>query len=192
MQGGKVSAVPSGESLRRDDMIRLALVISANDAALALAEAVGKKEGAPTFSNALAHFVKLMNQKAWQIGLRYSQFQNPTGLDEELHRMNAHDVARLIEYAWYTHPRLFEISREHLVTITSPSGTAYSLSNTNELLGEFPAILGSKTGYLEAGNETLAMVYPIRPDRAAVIVLLGSKDRFADGRKLIRWLEESF
>lgn len=191
-EGGKISDVPAGESLKRDDMLRLAMVASANDAALALAETVGRKEGAYMFSDAVARFVERMNKKAHEIGLRHSFFQNPTGLNEPLHRMNAYDLADLVAYSWYTHPHLFEISRTTEATVTTTSGAEYVLSNTNELLGEFPAILGSKTGYLNAENETLAMVYPVLPDRAAIIVLLGSKDRFGDGRKIIQWLEEAF
>ncbi len=188
----KLSAAPAGEIFFRDDAIRLALINSANDAALALAEAAGENKGGGTFEDRIKTFVDLMNNRARVLGMRNSSFRNPTGLDEESHLSTVENLADLAEYAWYNHRQIWEISRNIETKIYSVSGREYSLFNTNILLKEFPAILGGKTGFTDEAKGALLLIYPVRPRGAAAIIILGSEDRFEDGRKLIQWLEESF
>lgn len=174
----KSSTASVGESFFRDDLIRLALIESANDAALALAETTGRDS-----------FVAALNKEAKAIGLFDSFFQNPTGLDQENHLSTAEDMARLAEYIVDNHPELWEITRTMEETIYSIDGKEHKIINTNELLKEFPAILGGKTGFTDNAKGALLFLYPVRPDKTAMIVLLGSDDRFGDGRKIISWLE---
>lgn len=189
----KTSNVRTNEAVSRDDAIRLALIPSANDAALALAEYVGRSASSTAiFSEAVHNFVLLMNEKSAEIDLTDSLFKNPIGLDEAGHIMSARDVARLMEYIWQTYPDLFAISRATDAVVISNENRAYSIENTNALLSEYPAILGSKTGLTDLAKGTLAMVYPIAPNQVAFVVILGSEDRFGDGRKIIQWLEEAF
>lgn len=188
----KISAIPTGEELQRDDMLQLALIESANDAALALAEAVGQKHGGKTFSQRLSLFVQLMEEKGQLLGLTHSSFRNPTGLDQEGHRISAHDLAKILGYLWDTHRALVEFTKKIETTITSATGHTYHIKNTNELLSEFPALYGGKTGLTDEALGTLALIYPIPPNRIARIIILGSQNRFEDGRKIIRWLEEKF
>ncbi len=188
----KTTSAPAGEAFGRDDMLRFALISSANDAAMAAAEAVGRKLGAHIFTDALSLFANRMNEKATEIGLHNSHFENPTGLDEDHHAMSAADLARVAEYIWQEYPSLFEISRTPETAAYSLAGKRYLIQNTNELLAEFPAILGSKTGMTDRAKGTLVLLYPVRPDRTAIIAILGSDDRFGDGRKLLHWLDEAF
>lgn len=189
----KTSNVRTNEAVSRDDAIRLVLIPSANDAALALAEHVGKSASSTTiFFEAVHNFVLLMNEKASEIGLTDSSFINPIGLDEEGHMMSARDVARLMEYIGKHHPDLFAISRAKDAVVISDENRAYHIENTNMLLNEYPEILGSKTGLTDLARGALAMVYPIAPGQVAFVVILGSEDRFRDGRKLIQWLKEIF
>jgi D-alanyl-D-alanine carboxypeptidase len=76
--------------------------------------------------------------------------------------------------------------------ITSMGDRAYHIEATNQLLSEFPALRGGKTGLTDFAKGALILLYPVRPDRTAVIIILGSDDRFADGRNLIHWLESAF
>lgn len=182
----------AGESFLRDDVLKFAIIGSANDAAQALAEAVEKKHHAYETATMRTVFVDLMNKKAGELGMPNSHFQNPIGLDNPDHFMSAVDVARLLEYIFQTHQSIFEISRAVETTVYSVDRQSHTMVNTNDLLKEFPAILGSKTGFTDAARGTLAMLYPVKPNHVALIVLMGSHDRFGDGRKLIRWLENSF
>lgn len=183
------SSAKTGELFLRDDAIKFAVIDSANDAAYALAQAVEKKYRAAA---APAIFTDLMNKKAEELGMADSHFQNSIGLDDPDHFMSAADMARLLEYIFQAHQGIFEISRTIEATVYSIDRRSHAITNTNDLLKEFPAILGSKTGFTDAAQGTLAMLYPVKPNRAALIVIMGSHDRFGDGRKLIRWLETSF
>lgn len=190
--GEKMSLAAAGKQFSLNQAIKAAIIPSANDAAMSLADAVGRKEGAFSFEDAIALFAGDMNKKAGEIGMSGSFFQNPTGLDDDRHYTTAEDLYTLAEYIWVNHPGLWELSREAEAAITSLDGTSYQISSTNELLKEFPALLGGKTGLTDRAKGTLILLYPIRGDKTAVIVLLGSDDRFEDGRRIIHWLDEAF
>ncbi len=186
----KKSRVNAGESLLRDDVMRLALIESANDAAYMLAQTAAdliKNEGNPP------DFMEVINAKAKEIGMENSRFANPMGLDPEPYEpqySTAEDLSRLAEYIWINHPRIWEISRTAETVVYSDAYREYRLKNTNELLKEFPGILGGKTGFTDEAKGTLIILYPFKPSKIAVIVLLESEDRFGDGRKIIQWIEE--
>lgn len=190
--GEKESHVQAGEAFIRDDAIRFAIIESANDAAAALAEAIGRKRGAFSFEDAAILFTQAANQKAHILGMTGSQFKNPTGLDDENHFTTARDLFRLVSYIWENHREIWDFSRVSDADIRSLHGLTYHIVATNELLSEFPALIGGKTGLTDAAKGTLILLYPVKPDRTAVIIILGSDDRFGDGRKLIHWIEEAF
>lgn len=178
-----------GESFSREDVLRMALIGSNNDAALALADDAGKNSGGGTFAEDLKIFTELMNKKAEDLRMLNSHFENPVGLDGGEHYSTAEDMERLAEYIWFNRPEIWEISRNMEAAVYSDRGSEYKIKNTNRLLEEFPAIWGSKTGYTENAKESLLMLYPLHPDNVAVIVILGSQNREQDGRNIIRWLE---
>lgn len=183
------SSAPAGEEFLRDDLIALALLPSANDAALALAEAIGEARGGKTFKEKQEIFIALTNEKLKTVTGEETKFANPTGLDDLQHRASAEDFAKIGEYIWRNHLQLLEISRMIEKTVVSHSGREYHITNTNELLKEFPAIRGGKTGFTDEAKGTLILFYPVRGNATAIIVILGSPDRFGDGRKIIQWLE---
>ena len=172
------------------DLITFLVISSANDAALLLAETIGEKYGGVNFEEKIRAFGALMNKKAGEIGLRNSSFKNPTGLDEADHLSTAEDLALLSEYTWRNYPQLWTLTRSPQSTIFSSAGQTYQIANTNELLEEFPAILGGKTGFTDNAKGNLILLYPIKKSGdVAIIVILRSEDRFGDGRKIIQWLE---
>ena len=188
----KLSSAREGEKFLRDDAIRFAMISSANDAATAIAEAVGEKAGGTTFQEKLSIFRDLMEKNARAIGLENSSFENPTGLDEDHHFSSAENLLTLVEYAWKTHPLLWEISRTVETVVYSGTGESHQISTTNDLLKELPGILGGKTGFTDRARGALVLIYPVKPDHIALITLLGSENRFEDGRKIIAWLEKVF
>ncbi len=188
--GEKQSPALLGEQFSVQDVIKMAIIESANDAAYALAEAGGKRLGALNNEEYVPRFLERMRHEAMGLGMRESMFQNPTGLDEKNHVMSARDIARLMEQIWDTRQEIFSFSRAGEARVISHERNEYVLANTNSLLREFPGILGSKTGFTNKAGEALAFLYPMRPDKIAIVVLLGSDDRFGDGKKVIEWLEE--
>ncbi len=188
----KTSNAHAGEAFSRDDMIRFALMASDNDAAAALAQAVGRKEGGVGFADSVSRFVELMNEHARSLGLDSTHFVNPTGLDTDGHDASAEDLARISEYVYQAHRHLWEISRTADAVVYSKQGIRHEIKTTDELLYDFPGILGSKTGFTDRAEGALILLYPVRGHGTAIIVILGSSDRFGDGRRIITWLDERF
>src|SRR3989338_5564089 len=108
------------------------------------------------------------------------------------HMATAEDFSKLAEYILREHPELWEITKLSSDEAVSIENRLYALENTNELLGEFPALQGGKTGLTDKAKGTMVLLYPVSPYYTAIIVILGSENRFEDGRKLIHWLEEAF
>lgn len=195
-QDEKRSAVPAGERLKAEDVIKMLLISSDSDAAYAAGEAVATKRE-PTrralpFAERMSFFVALMNERARTLGLASTHFANPTGSDHPDNSSTAHDVTELAEFITRDQPELWTVSRTQETFIFGTGGARYGLVNTNPLLKEYPAIYGSKTGFTDAAGGTLLLLYQIAPADFLSIVLLRSEDRFGDSRALIRWIESSF
>ena len=133
----KVSAKAAGTGgsrlgLKKDDKITIKdllyglMLRSGNDAAVALAEYVGKdKEG----------FANLMNKKAKELGLKDTHFVTPHGLDDPEHYTTAYELAKIADYALKNEMFAKIVgTKEHTINI---NGYAKQLCNTNELLGLF-------------------------------------------------------
>lgn len=182
--GEKMSMAQAGESFTKERMLQLLLISSANDAAAALAEELGGQEA----------FRRLAGKKIRALGLENTSFLNPAGLDEEGHYTSAEDLARMAEYIWHAHPGIWETTRISETVVRSNQGKDYLVENTNLLLKEFPAIRGGKTGFTENAKGSMVLIYPFRTPsnemKNAAAVILGSDNRFEDGRKIIEWLEK--
>ena len=122
-----------GERVTLGDLIRAALVQSANDAANAIAAYVGR--------GSVTRFVAQMNARARQLGLTDTHFVNPDGLDAPGHVSSARDVTKLGRVAM-NKPFIRETVR-----LVDTSAAGRSLHNWNDLLSTFPSAVGVKTGH---------------------------------------------
>src|SRR3989344_2535666 len=181
--GEKISGVRPGEIFFRDDLLKFVLISSANDATMALAENIGKNYGPKNIEDPIERFASLMNDKASRLGMRNSHFVNPTGLDADGHYSTAEDLAVLAEYTLKKYPQLWAVTRMIETEVLSQEGKPYVIANTNFLLKEYPAIFGGKTGLTDRAGGALILLYPVKSGKIAVIVILGSENRFNDGRK---------
>ena len=117
------------------DRLKSVAVASANDAAVALAEAVAGSEGA---------FVERMNERASQLGMADTHFSNCTGLPTEgEHLTSAWDIA-LMSRALLGHEGIRPYTA---IWTDSVRDGAFGLSNTNKLVRYYPGCTGLKTGY---------------------------------------------
>jgi D-alanyl-D-alanine carboxypeptidase (penicillin-binding protein 5/6) len=154
-----------GEQLSVRDLVEAALIQSANDAAVALAEHVGGSQSA---------FVAMMNDEAKTLGLRDTHFANPDGLDAPDHYSSAHDVTRLARIAM-KNPVIREIVGRSSATIAG----GRTLTTWNDLLGRFPGLFGVKTGHTTGAG--WSEVAAARAHGVTIYAtLLGGKSR--DGR----------
>ena len=99
----------------------------ATDATVALAEYVAGSE---------EEFVKLMNQKAKELGLKNTTFKNPTGLDEEGHYSTAYDLA-ILASELINHEEIFKFSSVYEDYIRVDTPNKYWLVNTNKVVFKF-------------------------------------------------------
>jgi D-alanyl-D-alanine carboxypeptidase (penicillin-binding protein 5/6) len=179
-----------GSYFRLQDMSDVSLVSSSNGATQAIAYAGGLKlSGNP--EDALSTFVARMNAVASRIGMERTTFNNPTGLDENNETTasalgTARDISRLFEYVVKNEPQILEATREDYVVIKSREGYEHKVVNTNQIVGELPNIVGSKTGYTDLAGGNLAVVIDPGLNTPVVIVVLGSskEGRFKDVERL--------
>ena len=122
-----------GERVTIGDLLRAALVQSANDAANAIAAYVGR--------GSVARFVAMMNRRAHELGLTDTHFVNPDGLDAHGHVSSARDVTKLARVAM-NKPFIRET-----VKLVDTTAAGRRLHNWNDLLSSFPNLLGVKTGH---------------------------------------------
>lgn len=192
----KRSLVPSEEIIKAEDLLKLIVVESDNDAAYAAAAySAVKVEPAlevASFAERVQKFVALMNEKKDALGLLNTHFANPNGRDALDHYSTAEDLTHLAEVIYRTSPQIWDTSRLLWGEIYSKEKNGYRFKNTNALMLEFPAIYGSKTGFTDEAGGALLMLYELKAGDPIIVVILKSKDRFQDGRRILRWLDASF
>ena len=172
--GGSQIWLEPGESMTVDDLLKAAVIASANDATVALAEKVaGSEEG----------FVALMNEKAQALGMQNTVFKNATGLDAAGHVSSAHDVA-LMSAQLLKHPLIKNYSTVWMDTLR---GGESELVNTNKLVRFYEGTTGLKTGTTSGAGYCLAASAE-RNGLSLVAVIMGgdtSAARFEGAKKLL-------
>ena len=164
-----------GERLTVRELVEAALIQSANDAAVALAQYVGH--------GSVSAFVAMMNAKASELGLTETRFANPDGLDAAGHYSSARDVTRLAQVLMHD-AFVRSVVRQRVAHITGRT-----LHTWNDLLGSFPGLIGVKTGHTNrAGWSEVAAA---RGRGVTIYVtLLGEPDRSvrnSDLAELLAW-----
>jgi D-alanyl-D-alanine carboxypeptidase len=155
-----------GDKITIEGLLYAALVQSANDAAVALAEAVAGSE---------KQFVCLMNKKAASLGARNTRFINSNGLPGPGQYTTALDLARILIYGM-SHPKLIEIIGTPDTQIQTEDGRVFFLKNTDKLLWSDEKVIGGKTGYTRSAKH--CFVGAAANDKGKVVVaLLGSPSR---------------
>lgn len=172
-----------GEQISVRDLLKAALMNSANDAAIALSKHVGGTQ---------AGFVALMNARARELGLTNTRFCTASGLEldgqESECYSSARDVALLTTQA-LRYPVLWDIMRLEKTLIVSADGQyTHEIFNTDELLGQFPNLLGTKTGFTPlAGYSLLAVATDYAQNHKVIAVLLDDPYRWENVRSMFDW-----
>src|SRR6266511_3837762 len=164
-----------GERLTVHQLLLALLVKSANDAAVALADAV---------DGSAAAFVRRMNARAGELGLRDTHYVTPYGLDRPGHRTSARDLARLWEVAMRRADFRALVSTRS-AQIPGPARVR-KFTNSNQLLGSYAWAVGGKTGFTNDAKRCL-VASASRGGRRLVAVVLGSPDASADVRALFEY-----
>ena len=172
------SGLRAGDVIPLNQLLKLGLIASSNDAMEAAAESLG-----PDY---LVH----MNQTAKDLGLTETYFLNPTGLDVNADTSgaysSAYDVARLASLFYKQYPTYFEQTQQTSVTITIGDRVLTKPATAAPLLS-VPGFIGAKTGYTDLAGGNLVAIFDIEIGHPLVAVVLGSTrdGRFDDIKTLI-------
>lgn len=174
----------TGEKLTLEELLYGLILPSGNDAAVAIADGV---------AGSVPAFVALMNQRAQQLGLTHTHFENPHGLDAAGHYTSAHDLAVLAAVA-LRNPAFRKIAstRVHNIPATNEH-KAYQLASGNDLLGgalsPYPGAIGVKPGYTGPAGFCMAFA-AVRHGHLIVGAVLRDPSwqvRIVDMRALLDW-----
>ena len=151
---GSSLKLEAGEVFTVDELLKAALVVSANDAVYALAKYVAGTEEA---------FVQIMNDEAIKIGLDSAFFVNSTGLPEGdfQNKMSTEDIFKLSRYIINRYPEVLSITTIPYIELVDRD---YKEENTNPLLNEIKGIDGLKTGFTNKAGHCLVSTINIEGD----------------------------
>ena len=160
--GGTQIYLEPGEVMTVNDLMKGISMASANDATVALAERIAGTE---------AKFVDMMNKKAKELGLKNTNFVNPTGLDEKDHYSSAYDLA-IIAKELIKHQGIFEFSSLYEDYLRQNTNNKFWLVNTNKLVRLYDGCDGLKTGFTDNAGYTMAVTAK-RGDTRLIAIVLG-------------------
>ncbi len=182
--GGSQVFLEPGETQTVNDMIKCISIASANDAAVAMAELIGGSESS---------FVKMMNQKAKDLGMVHTNFKNCNGLDNSIqsgHYSSAYDVALMSRELVTKHPEISNYSTvwmDEITHKTKKGETQFGLTNTNKLIRTYNGITGLKTGSTSKAKYCLSAT-ATRDGISLTAVIMGAPDhmvRFTQAASLL-------
>ncbi|MGN1135471.1 MAG: D-alanyl-D-alanine carboxypeptidase family protein [Oscillospiraceae bacterium] len=163
MQGAQIWLMP-GESITVEELLKGVIIGNANDASVALAEAVSGSE---------KKFVSAMNDKAAMLGMEHTSFTNCCGYyDDDKQISTAGDLSKLICELYK-----YDFLTPYFTTwLDYVRNDAAELVNANELVKKFEGIIGFKAGFTENSGYCVAAAAQ-RGDKAFGVIILGSDDK---------------
>lgn len=171
---GDAGGFVAGEVFTVRDLIAAMMTVSSNDAAAAIASYMGTPR-----------FFDIMQERAYELKMTNTSFIDATGLSY-LNQSTAHDVAKLVSYIYEHYPAVFEMSAKATnKIIEQESGASRTLKNINTFAGT-SGFLGGKTGFTEESKGNLVSLFNY-DNKAYVLVVFGTTDRFAETKKLWTW-----
>ncbi|MBP9560355.1 MAG: D-alanyl-D-alanine carboxypeptidase [Syntrophorhabdaceae bacterium] len=171
----KLNLLP-GKKYRADDLIKGAMIESANDAAYALAAYIGGSE---------ADFARIMNKKAVEIGAINSIFKNASGLYVPGQQTTCYDLALIFRYA-LSNKRFKEIiSMRYFLFNEGKKSVRYQ--NHNRFLFCFEPAIGGKTGYTRVSRHSYVGAFE-KNNKTYILAILGSEDKWGDAVEILKIL----
>ncbi len=163
--GGSQVYLEAGESMKAEDLLKSVIIASANDAAVTLAEKISGSEEA---------FISRMNERASELGMNNTHFENATGLDDDTtkHLTSAYDIA-LMSRELLKHPTITKYSTIWMDTIRDG---AFGLTNTNRLIRFYDGATGLKTGSTSRAGFCMSATAK-RDNLHLIAVIMGSATR---------------
>ena len=169
--------IQQGQEIALSELIKGMAIVSGNDASIAAAEHV---------SGNVPDFVRQMNLKARELGMRHSVFKNPNGLPARGQLTTARDILLLSRAYVRDFPEMLEIHSMPDYTFGNRT-----IRNHNHLVWQVSKCDGLKTGFIRrAGFHIVATAK--RDNTRLIVIVMGAKSRSVRDRESIRLLEEGF
>jgi D-alanyl-D-alanine carboxypeptidase len=167
----------AGEKMKVEDLLYGMMMISANDAAEALAECYdGGREA----------FMNKMNDKVKMLGLTSTHFVNPNGLHDDNHYSSAYDMATITNYAIKSNQDFLSFfgHKEDYSVYATDHNEPHWWQQISNLLQTYPGMDGAKTGFTyEAGNTYIGTAR--RGDKRVIIVYFGANSTTYDATTML-------
>ena len=177
-----VMGIKKGETYTLRELLYGMFLMSGNDAATAVADAIGGN---------LPTFVSRMTQRAAQLGLLNTHYMNPHGLLEDGHYSSAHDLA-LLGKVVMSIPLLHQISgTKHYTLAKTAQHAEHVMFNGNQFLWWYPGVDGGKPGW-DGGSNFIQVVSVTRNGHHLIGVTMHTNDWWTDMRDLMNWGFDSF
>ena len=180
--GGSQIYLEEGEKMSVRDLMKGVSVASGNDATVALAEYISGSED---------KFVKRMNKKVKELGLKNTHFTNCTGLDEKNHYSSAYDMGVIARELVVNHPKILEFSSIYEDYLREDTTDKFWLVNTNKLIRQYEGTDGLKTGHTDDAGYCLAATSK-RDNIRLIGIVLGEKDSKIRNSETINLLDYGF
>jgi D-alanyl-D-alanine carboxypeptidase (penicillin-binding protein 5/6) len=182
--GGSQVFLAEGESQTLDTMLKCIAVASGNDASVAVAEHIAGSEEA---------FVDMMNEKAANLGMTDTHFEDCCGLtDSDNHYTSAKDVAIMSRELITDYPEIFQYTKiwmEDITHVTRQGTSSFTLNSTNKLLKQYQWTTGLKTGSTSKAKYCICATAS-KDGIDLIAVIMGAPDvksRFQDAKTLLSY-----
>ena len=164
-----------GEKFYLKDLVKAAMVMSANDAAMAIGVYLGDGD--------VDKFANMMNQKAKKIGMKNTNFTNPCGFDIGEHYSTAQDLLVMSEYAIKNSSfnEMAKLKRHDFKALNTKR--AYAAYTHNKLLSNYKYAVGIKTGFTQKAGPCL-IARAQKDGKDVLVVMLNSEQRWRDIRTI--------
>lgn len=180
--GGSQIYLSVGEKISIRDLMKGISMASANDATVQMAEVIAGSEDA---------FVKLMNDKVKDLGLKHTSFKNSTGLDEEGHYSSAYDMAMIARELVINYPEILEFSSVYEDYLRENTENKFWLVNTNKLVRFYEGADGLKTGHTDAAKYCLAATAK-KNNLRFIAIVLGEENSNVRNQEVMSLLDYGF
>ena len=163
-----------------ENLLKGIIIASGNDACVALAEGIAGSE---------QNFAEMMNEKAGEIGMTYTNFTNSSGINDPDNTSTVRDIALMSKYLIKNYPDFYEMFAEKTFSWDRTGGEPIKQGNRNPLLYKNVGVDGVKTGYLAVEKYSLASSMK-KNDRRLIAVASGFNTknlRSSESLKLLNW-----
>ncbi|MDA1060302.1 MAG: D-alanyl-D-alanine carboxypeptidase [bacterium] len=180
---GSSMHLKAGEEITIENLIYGALINSANDSAVALAE---------HNAESVQKFVEKMNKRALELSLINTNFSNPVGLDGPDNYSSAYDIAKLGNYVYQNKFVQTVVNTKEINVSSVDRAITHKLKSTNDLLGNYLGVKGLKTGKTDGAGLCLVAIAENEDGNEIITVVLNSPARFLETKILIDWVFRAY